>query len=230
MKIYAVSDMHGELSGLEIPKDCETVVVAGDFSKMYGFGKWHMYKQKKWIENKFFDWTSSYPEKDFVIIAGNHDLCLDHTRTNAYRDIDWHIGWPSNVRYLENSSCIIGGFRFYGTPNIPLINRMWAFEKEDYELKEIFGSIPLNTDVLVTHTPPRIPSCDVDVSLQNGRGPFGCPYLAQAIFEKHPTTVFCGHIHSGSHKRTEFESSVIYNVSRVDELYEIEYEPRIVEI
>ncbi|MBR5162337.1 MAG: hypothetical protein IKW80_11965, partial [Thermoguttaceae bacterium] len=85
-------------------------------------------------------------------------------------------------------------------------------------------------DVLVTHSPPRIPDCDVDCSLQTDSTHFGSHELAEAIFEKRPRFVFCGHIHSGQHGGADFASSKIYNVARVDEKYEIAYEPTWIDI
>lgn len=49
--------------------------------------------------------------------------------------------------------------------------------------------------------------------------------LADAILEKKPRYVFCGHIHTGDHAPARFGESEICNVSRLDEKYEIRYEP-----
>ena len=51
-----------------------------------------------------------------------------------------------------------------------------------------------------------------------------------AIIEKRPRLVFCGHIHTGQHGGVDFEGSRTYNVSRLDERYEIAYEVTRVEI
>ena len=47
---------------------------------------------------------------------------------------------------------------------------------------------------------------------------------------KRPRLVFCGHIHTGQHVGVDFEGSRIYNVSRLDERYEIAYEPTWVDV
>ena len=54
--------------------------------------------------------------------------------------------------------------------------------------------------------------------------------LTEAIIDKRPRFVFCGHIHTGRHGGVDFEGSRIYNVSRVDENYEIAYPPTWVEV
>ena len=88
----------------------------------------------------------------------------------------------------------------------------------------------MSLDVLVTHSPPRIPGSDVDRSIQMDSEHFGSHELAEAIFEKQPRFVFCGHIHTGLHGGVAFGSSRIYNVSRLDENYEVAYEPTWVEV
>lgn len=50
-----------------------------------------------------------------------------------------------------------------------------------------------------------------------------------------PRYLFCGHIHTGDHEplttaHDDGSSTVCYNVSRLDENYEIAYDPRVLEI
>lgn len=44
MKVYAISDMHGKLDGVDLD-GADLVVVAGDFAIMKGRGVWHMNDQ-----------------------------------------------------------------------------------------------------------------------------------------------------------------------------------------
>lgn len=230
-RIVAISDMHGRLEGLD-PRGCEICVVAGDFSRQTGFGRRAMKEQRDWIRDEFFGWTCGFPDTTFVVMAGNHDLCLDPAMTSRYADEDWKIEWPANVKYLRDSGAEVSGLKFYGTPWVPIINYRWAFEAERGKLKTAFSAIPENVDVLVTHAPPRLPGYLGDVSLEFGVNSdrFGSSELAEAIFEKKPRYVFCGHIHSGSHKPFAFGDTVVQNVSRVDESYEVAYEPAVVEV
>jgi len=231
-RIAAISDMHGRLEGLD-PRGCEICVVAGDFSRQTGFGRWAMKEQRDWIHDEFFAWTNSFPDTTFIVIAGNHDLCLDPAMTSRYADDSWKIEWPSNVKYLRDSGAEVSGLKFYGTPWVPVINYRWAFEAERGKLKTAFSAIPENVDVLVTHAPPRLPGYLGDVSLEFGANSdrFGSSELAEAVFEKKPRYVFCGHIHSGSHEPFAFgDGIVVQNVSRVDESYEVAYEPAVVEV
>ena len=130
-------------------------------------------------------------------------------------------------------------------------SRAWGFASpdSDYDVRGVFvkpldwylqlksdvpdtivEELPGDIDVLVTHSPPRIPDSDVDRSLQTDLEHFGSPELKEATIEKRPRLVFCGHIHTGQHGGVDFEGSRIYNVSRLDERYEIAYEPTWVEV
>ena len=229
IKIAAISDMHGMLDGLD-PRGCEICVIAGDFSEQIGFGRAAMKAQRDWIHDEFFEWTGRFPDMTFIVVAGNHDLCLDPAITSRYASDSWKIEWPSNVKYLHDSGVEVSGLKFYGTPWVPIINYMWAFEAEHEKLKTVFSAIPENIDVLVTHSPPRLPGYLGDVSLEFGADSdkFGSSELADAIFEKKPRYVFCGHIHSGSHNSFMFGDTVVQNVSRVNESYEVAYEPAVI--
>lgn len=229
IKIAAISDMHGRLAGLD-PRECEICVIAGDFSRQTGFGRWYMKEQREWIHDEFFAWTNSFPDTTFIVIAGNHDLCLDQAMTSRYASENWRIEWPSNVKYLCDSGVEAYGLKFYGSPWVPIINYRWAFEGEHDKLKKRFSAIPENVDVLITHAPPRLPGYQGDISLEFGvdSDRFGSVELAEVLFEKKPRRVFCGHIHSGSHDPFMFGDTVVQNVSRVNESYEVAYEPAIV--
>ena len=229
MKVIATSDLHGQLENLDF-SEADLVIIAGDFSKMTGWGKWQLHEQKKWIENKFIPLTQQYKNAQFAIIAGNHDLIFDQAFVNHIHDLNWKINWPENVHYLFDNQIEINDLKIYGTPWIPIINYRWAFETEHDKLIQKFSKIPTDLDILITHAPPRISGSDVDFSIQTNDGPFGSSELTQEIFMKQPKYVFCGHIHSGDHNVCEFEKSKICNVSRLDENYSIAYEPVILEI
>lgn len=229
IKIAAISDMHGRLEGLD-PRGCEICVVAGDFSRQTGFGRTAVKEQREWIYDEFFGWTGRFQDTTFVVVAGNHDLCLDPAVTSRYAGENWTVEWPKNVKYLHDSEAEVSGMKFYGTPWIPIINYRWAFEGERDKLKKRFSAIPENVDVLIAHTPPRLPGYQGDISLEFGADSdkFGSVELAEALFEKRPHRVFCGHIHSGSHDPFVFGDTVVQNVSRVNESYEVAYEPAVV--
>lgn len=231
MRILATSDLHGNLSDLNFD-NIDVVVIAGDFAELKGGGKWHWNDQKKWIQKKFIPMIESHPNTQFVITPGNHDLCMDISKTSLHPDINFNIQWPINAHILIDREVVINGIKFYGSPWVPIISYRWAFEAETDKLSERFSKIPEDVDVLITHTPPHIDNetC-IDRSIQWGATEaFGSWALADEIAEKQPKYVFCGHIHTGTHGGVKFLNSMIYNVSRLDERYEIAYEPTIIEM
>jgi Icc-related predicted phosphoesterase len=229
MRIMAMSDLHGNFEGLD-PSGADVVVLAGDIAPLRGRGVWHVNDQKKWINKKFREWTQSYPDVQFVVTPGNHDFFpIAHILFND-QGIDWSFDFSENVHFLGDCGTEIKGVKFYGTPWVPIISYSWAFEGEHDTLKRWFSKIPADIDVLITHSPPYIPGSDVDRSIQTNSEHFGSGELTEAIIDKRPRFVFCGHIHTGQHGGVDFEGSRIYNVSRLDENYEIAYEPTWVEV
>ena len=111
MRIMATSDLHGNLEGLD-PKGADVVVLAGDIAPLKGRGPWHINDQKKWINKRFREWTSSYPGMQFVVIPGNHDFYpIAHILFKEQR-IDWKYEFLPNVHFLGDTGTEIGGVRF----------------------------------------------------------------------------------------------------------------------
>ena len=227
MKLLATSDLHGHLEELD-PSGCDIVIIAGDIAPLKGFTKWNIYDQKKWLQTKFVLWMASYPDTQFVFIPGNHDMSLEYERTSRIRGFDWRIEFPANAHMLYDTGIELLGLKIYGTPWVPIISYSWAFESDHDKLVRKFSKIPDDLDILITHAPPHFANSTVDFSLQTNYGPFGSNELSQALYDKQPKYVFCGHIHSGDHAPFTFNDSTIYNVSRIDENYDVAYEPLII--
>ena len=228
MRIMATSDLHGNLEGLD-PRGADVVVLAGDVAPLKGRGPWHINDQKKWINKRFREWTSSYPGIQFVVIPGNHDFYpIGHI---LYKDqgIDWKYEFSPNVHFLGDAGTEIGGVRFYGTPWVPIISYSWAFEGESDTLKRWFAKIPPGLDVLVTHSPPRIPRSRIDM-VEGRRDHCGSAELAEAVLRARPRHLFCGHIHTGSHAPVRLGSTLCRNVSYLDEQYAPAFLPATLEV
>ena len=113
MKLFCISDLHGNLTNLDL-SNCDLVIIAGDFAKMTGWSKWHMYDMKKWIEKKFIPFIQQYKNTQFVITPGNHDLIFDSRRTLNISDISYSINWPENVHILIDRQIEVNGLKIYG--------------------------------------------------------------------------------------------------------------------
>lgn len=234
--IAATSDIHGDTSGiLDVVRanNVDVLVIAGDIQPA------SIYVQPdEWFRRAFFPLVAKLPCK-VVSIPGNHDFWLaSHLQTLG------QIA-PPNFTCLVDEMVTVNGINFWGSPWVPYINGNWCFEAEEGGdvmtdfLKRKFSTIPSTTDVLITHSPMRLG--DSDYSLQydvQKKRPFGSASLRDVLKDRErlPHLMFCGHIHSGSHKCEIFGNgkcpyrTYCYNVSRVDERYTIAYPIRVVEV
>jgi predicted phosphohydrolase len=143
------------------------------------------------------EWLDSQPHRFKVVIAGNHDLCLDHSKmevqdeNNEAVQIDWR-----SLIYLEDSSTTLrfhGGrtLKIYGSPWTPKHGN-WAFQYSRIGPDPWKGSVPEDIDILLTHGPPKH---HLDL------GHLGCSFLLQEIHAKTPLLHVFGHIHAGYGRR-----------------------------
>jgi len=172
MKFCLISDTHGHHRKIDIPKDCDAILFAGDMTK----------RGEPALLADFAAWTEELG-KPFVAIAGNHDLSLDKD-TSLEPLLD-------NLCYLRDSSVEFDGIKIYGSPMAKKIG-VWAFGYQtDGEAKEYWDLIPDDTDILITHGPP-LGMLD---KLYYGGERVGCPVLLKAIDRVKPKLHLFGHIH-----------------------------------
>lgn len=82
-------------------------------------------------------------------------------------------------------------FKIFGSPYSQSQGN-WAFGYESSDAAALWGQIPIDTDIIVTHTPPRS-HCD-----QKPNGMFvGCVALRSALSLIRPHLAVCGHVHEG---------------------------------
>ncbi|RLL94830.1 hypothetical protein CFD26_102887 [Aspergillus turcosus] len=107
------------------------------------------------------------------------------------------VGSPSIV-FLQHQSALVrlteaDGpktiFKVFGSPYSQFTGN-WAFGYESADAAALWGQIPLDADIVITHTPPHS-HCD---SLSTG-GPVGCKALHQALSKVRPLLAVCGHVH-----------------------------------
>lgn len=231
MKILATSDMHGNLEGLDLT-GIDVALLAGDIAPLKGRGPWHVYDQIKWMRTKFAEWCNKWPATEIVFVPGNHDFFpIARERFGmTLNGKDLSINLQPNAHMLVDQQLEVKGLKIYGAPWVPIISYSWAFELESDKLKEKFDCIPEGIDILLTHTPPRLDFVDVSLEFGVDSQRFGSSELADVMFLRRPKIAFCGHIHSGSHKPVKHGDTIVYNVARVNERYDIGFEPTILEI
>lgn len=179
MKIVTISDTHTMHDKLTIP-DGDVLIHAGDITSNGKLS--HL--------NDFCEWLDEQPHKHKIVIAGNHDWCFERSETKHFA-----VEMVNKVAtYLEDSSTIIDGVKFYGSPWQPEFCN-WAFNlPRGRALVEKWAMIPDDINVLITHSPP------VNILDYCSGGNVGCCDLASRLVAlrdgelKHH--VF-GHIHEG---------------------------------
>ncbi|KAH8889663.1 calcineurin-like phosphoesterase [Thozetella sp. PMI_491] len=145
------------------------------------------------------DWLDSLPHQHKVFVCGNHDSWFDPT---ARVPEDRKTGAEVNLKglkYLENSAVTLefrGGRKLnvFGNPALPRCggdNFAFQYDRQNHPWDD---SIPDETDVLVTHTPPRY---HMDLGL-------GCAGLLKEVWRVKPKLHVFGHVHWGHGKQAVF--------------------------
>lgn len=172
MKIVCISDTHGKHQGLEVPEG-DLLIHAGDVSR----------RGKAKEIHKFNDWlgTLSHPYK--VVIAGNHDWLFEKVPEEAEALI-------TEAVYLNDSGVNIQGLYIWGSPISPTFYD-WAFNRDRGEqIRKHWALIPDNTDILITHGPPK----GILDKVFTGEE-VGCEDLTEAVKRVRPKYHIFGHIH-----------------------------------
>ncbi len=190
LRLVLTSDTHGHHRKLKVPEG-DIFIHAGDFLG------WGTYEEML----DFNNWLKDIPCEHKLIIAGNHDKAA-YTRTKE--EID---GILSNATYLQDSSVIIEGKKFYGSPYTPeFAGWFFMLERGSQELKDKWDEIPLDTDVLISHGPP-IYKLDADSFGHH----FGCEDLRRRVKEVKPAYHIFGHNHRND--VTQDEHTIYINAS-----------------
>ncbi|KAI4265797.1 MAG: hypothetical protein L6R38_009172 [Xanthoria sp. 2 TBL-2021] len=169
--------------------------------------------QGKYTElRKTFDWISKADFEVKIAVAGNHDITLDQAFYHQYgaHHHGQHLQddeacrnlleeYPS-ITLLTHDVAEVNllkpdgprtSFKVFGSPYSPA-SGTWAYGYQPDEAFDLWSRIPLDADVVVTHTPPKY-HCDES----KDRGPTGCEALRQALWRVRPSLAVCGHVHEG---------------------------------
>ena len=147
------------------------------------------------------DWLSSLPYQHILIVCGNHDSYFD-PRARHKADVGRELEWR-NLHYLQHSSLKLffpkhenRQISFYGAPQIPRCgddNFAFQYRGEDDAWA---GTVPVETEVLITHTPPKHHR-DLPIGM-------GCRFLLKEVWRVRPRLMVFGHVHAGSGRESAF--------------------------
>lgn len=221
MEIVALSDLHGTLPMIDKP--AEIMIIAGDISPLSIQS--NIPAMKEWLLNDFVNWIIELPVNQVYLVAGNHDFIFQ-SLSNSFL-LELFLKTRYRLIYLENECAEYvdkegDKWNIFGTPYCHIFGN-WPFMLENETLKEKLKKIPDNIDILISHDTP-FGACDICLELDQHLHRGSVP-LRNAILEKSPKTILCGHLHSGNHKGEQLGDSMVYNVSLKNESYECAYFP-----
>ena len=137
MRFVAISDTHGWHSRLEVP-DGDVLLHSGDLCNRGALAE---------VES-FDRFLAGLPHTHKIVIAGNHDFCFERQPKEAQARL-------THCTYLQDEAVVIEGIKIYGSPWQPRFCD-WAFNlARGPALAEKWAMIPEDTDILLTHGPPR---------------------------------------------------------------------------
>jgi len=155
MKIGVLSDTHLHHDKITV-EPCDLLLHCGDATNVDSCFDINIPLDKVIEEAKiefieFLQWYSSLPAKEKIFTPGNHDIFCEKREPEA-RELCQQYG----VILLINESYISNNVKIFGSPNSNMVFNRFAFssfdDKED--LGKIYGEIPEDVDILVTHQPP----------------------------------------------------------------------------
>jgi len=203
MIIDCISDLHGFFPKL---KGGDLLIVAGDLTA----GD----TEKEYIH--VYEWLRLQDYDRKIVIAGNHDNWIQKNCEPS----PFPPGAPgldTSPEYLCDSGTEFEGLKIWGSPWTKTFEgmnpRCMAFTLDtEEELAEKFEKIPLDTDILITHSP----SYGVGDYVDEYRGHVGSEALMERVSKlKNLKLHVFGHIHEG-HGLT---AGLFANASHVDEHY-----------
>ncbi|KAL5615228.1 hypothetical protein BROUX41_005284 [Berkeleyomyces rouxiae] len=146
------------------------------------------------------DWLRAQPHRYKVVVCGNHDSFFDpEARLEADCADDAQTLDLTGVIYLQREAVTLefDGSRklvVFGAPDLPYLggeNNAFQYHPQDAPWA---GLVPPETDILVTHTPPK---SHLDLGL-------GCPSLLREVWRTRPRLHVFGHVHWGAGREAVF--------------------------
>lgn len=133
MRVVCISDTHKSFP--EVP-DGDLLIHSGDFS----------FRASIQDVIEFNEWLGTLPHPNKILVPGNHDREME-------KNLPLCRATLTNGIILVDEALSINGIKIYGTPWTPPFYH-WYYMAKERKLGQIFGAIPDDTDILITHGPP----------------------------------------------------------------------------
>ena len=193
MKLLVMSDIHAEFQRFDPTKlpDAEVVLIAGDITN-YGtrnYGLAEFMAAKVWMQKI----AERYQEVYWI--PGNHDIGFQRGAFGHSTPCVLNTRWtfPNGMKGwgVSCSPCY----------DLPGLAKQWDFMTADIEEeKRMYGLIPSDTDIILSHSPPRdcLDSAGLCYDPATGKWEdrrIGSECLRAHIEACQPKLVVCGHCH-----------------------------------
>ena len=207
MKITVISDTHNlhrrfnQLEG-------DVLIHCGDMFNLWDKDPSQIAELDEWFSQQKFDLI--------LCTGGNHDHALeDYIQQNANPF--------KHAVFLQDASYQYKGVNFYGAPWVPDLSSH-AFYQSSRDLVTKWSKIPVETDVLITHTPPS------GILDRSSRGlELGCEFLSRELIRVAPKLHCVGHVHASPGMLKQGRTTYI-NASSVNSQIELVRKPLVFEI
>ena len=209
MDLTIIADTHGLHDKLKLTKG-SMLIHAGDITE-YG-------REEEVID--FLSWFSKQPFIYKIFIAGNHDLFLEECTAAKRKKII-----SNGIIYLQNSGVEIERLKIWGSPVTPYFLGMAFNARPGKEIKKVCNKVPHDTDILITHGPPK-GILDDDL---------GCEELLNCVNIIQPKVHCFGHVHgkSGSLNLNQImfvNGAVVNRLDLMEEGYSVVGKPVCIEV
>lgn len=229
-RVTAISDLHCKYPD-KLPGG-DLLIDAGDWT----------YRGRYEEVTAYLDWLSEQAKKYkyVVFIAGNHEVSAEDRPKQFAEWLRPYTLKDKNIFYLQEQEIVLDGFKIYGAPQQPRFGH-WAFNVSRGGLHKHWDKIPNDTDILVTHGPPRgygdfVPHLEWDrdeLGQENWVERLsheGCDELLVALKRVQPQYHVFGHIHYAygtyyGHERDGIEDVVLVNAALNSEKYTLDKQP-----
>ena len=220
MRCVILSDTHEKHSEVIVPEG-DLLIHCGDFTN----------RGSDAVITNFLTWFSGHQHKYKCFIMGNHELGTDGgpNRPRKLEIVKSFTDKYENLFYLENSPITIEGINLYGSGYTPFYHN-WAWNVMRGEaIAKCWARIPTNTNLLITHGPPR-----GILDLVDDYGEVrheGCDDLLDKVWRLPELRLHCmGHLHNQSHQVEEINGITFVNAAIVDDRHRIIHQPVIIDI
>lgn len=201
LKIDCISDTHNKHKKIILPGG-DILIHAGDMSGRGQSGE----------ILPFLDWYADQDYSHLILIPGNHDFGFEKEPARYAQECK-----DRKIILLNDSAHEIDGIKIWGSPIQPWFHN-WAFNRgRGSDIKRHWDMIPEDTEILITHGPPRGILDDVR-PMSVYRDNVGCEELDKRIQQTKVKLHVFGHIHESAGYRY-LEGRTYVNASSLDGMY-----------